>query len=194
MKVELDRKRDRVLKAASECFVQYGFRRTAMDDIAKNAGISRAALYLIFQNKEDIFRTLSEKLHSDAITRAQTALESEGSFVNRLIAAFEGKDLELLELVKNSPHGGELVDLSNAIGADIFQAAKNRFQELLTQAIRSANDSGEIVLSHGGFDAEQCAVLLIACVIGIKKSSSSIAEYRQRLTHLISVFGMALKP
>ena len=49
-------KRDAVYDAASAVFAQYGFRRTTMNDIAKSAGISRPALYLMFENKEDLFQ------------------------------------------------------------------------------------------------------------------------------------------
>ncbi len=188
----LPAKRDRILKAALECFVRYGFKRTAMDDIAKIAGISRAALYLLFKNKEDIFRTLSEHLHGNAIVRAQAALQSEIRFSDRLNAAFEGKDLELFELVCDSPHGSELIDLSNAIAADIFKTGEKRFEELLTEAIRQADERGEIGLSRGSFQPSNCASLLIGCTHGLKKSSSSVAEYRQRLRHLILMFDLAL--
>ncbi|MBN3923995.1 TetR/AcrR family transcriptional regulator [Nostoc sp. NMS4] len=188
----LPTKRDRILKAALECFGRYGFKRTAMDDIAKIAGISRAALYLLFQNKEDIFRTLCEDLHGNAIARAQTALQSEIRFRDRLNAAFEGKDLELFELVCDSPHGSELIDLKNAIAADIFLSSSKQFEELLKEAIRQADERGEIELSRGGFQPSNCASLLIGCTQGLKKSSSSVVEYRQQLRHLILIFDLAL--
>ena len=52
-------KRDAVYDVASVVFAQYGFRRTTMNDIAKSAGISRPALYLMFDNKEDLFQGLA---------------------------------------------------------------------------------------------------------------------------------------
>jgi AcrR family transcriptional regulator len=192
MKAKSNSKRDRILMAATECFTRYGFKRTAMEDIAKVAGISRAALYLLFQNKEDIFRTLSEQLYGDSIARAEAALQSDLNFGDRLIAAFEGKDLELLELVKSSPHGIELIDLNHVIGADIFHNAEQQFEELLAQMIQQAESQGEILLGDLGFNSEQCAALLISCTHGLKKSSSSSIEYRQNLKHLVSVFSQAL--
>ena len=185
-------KRERILKAATECFGRYGFKRTAMNDIAESAGISRAALYLLFQNKEDIFRTALENLHGRAILRAEAALQSEIKFGERLMSAFEEKDLEILGLVYDSPHGIELMEMSSAIGADIFQTAEQRFTELLTEAIRQADASGEIKLSQGDLQPKQCASLLISCTYGLRKSSASIAEYRQQLKNLVSVFDLAL--
>ncbi len=192
MNIEPNSKYERILRAASACFGRYGFKRTSMNDIAESAGISRGALYLLFQNKEDIFRTLCEYLHGEAIVRAKAALQSEVGFSERLIAAFEGKDLELFELVCSSAHGSELIDLSHAIGADIFQAAERQFHELLTAAIRQANEKGEIELKRGDFQPDRSASFLIGCACGLKKSSSSVEEYRQQLKHLISIFDLAL--
>jgi AcrR family transcriptional regulator len=185
-------KRNLILNAAAECFTRYGFKRTAMDDIAQAAGVSRAALYLLFQNKEDIFRSLSEKLYGEAIARAEVALRSELIFRDRLIAAFEGKDMELVKLVKSFPHGSELIDLNHAIGADIFSHAEKQFKALLTQSIQEAEGRGEIALSQVGFTPEQCAALLIACSHGVKKSSSGVVEYQQHLQYLVSVFSQGL--
>lgn len=192
MNTESNSKRARILTAAVECFTRYGFKRTAMDDIARTAGISRAALYLIFQNKEDIFKTLSEQLYENAINRASSALATEGVFSERLIAAFEGRDLELFELVNNSPHGAELVDINHAIAADIVQVAEKRFETILIEAIQQAQHQGEIDLSQVGIGAGQCATLLIGCTYGLKKCSSNITEYQQQLKHFISIFTKAL--
>jgi AcrR family transcriptional regulator len=192
MNIEPNSKCERILTAASACFGRYGFKRTSMNDIAESAGISRGALYLLFQNKEDIFRTLCEYLHGKAIVRAKAALQSEVGLSERLIAAFEGKDLELFELVCSSAHGSELIDLSHAIGADIFKAAERQFHELLTAAIHQANEKEEIELKRGDFQPDRAASLLIGCACGLKKSSSSVEEYRQQLKDLISIFDLAL--
>ena len=52
-----DDKREAIIQAASEQFRQYGYRKTAMDDISKRMGISRASLYSYFDNKDEIFGT-----------------------------------------------------------------------------------------------------------------------------------------
>jgi AcrR family transcriptional regulator len=128
MNRESDNKRERILKAAQECFTLYGIKRTSMDDIAQKAGISRPALYLLFSNKEAIFRTLVEELHNVALGRAEAALEAEGTIEERLIAAFKGKDLEFIQLVERSAHGIELMDLKDTIAADIAEQGQNRFK------------------------------------------------------------------
>jgi AcrR family transcriptional regulator len=51
---------DRVLEAARDAFATRGFAATPMDDIAQRVGISRSALYSLFDTKEALFRALVE--------------------------------------------------------------------------------------------------------------------------------------
>ncbi len=48
----------RILEAASKLVVHYGFDKTTMDDIAREAGVSKGALYLVWQGKDDLFDAL----------------------------------------------------------------------------------------------------------------------------------------
>jgi AcrR family transcriptional regulator len=192
MKRELDPKRERALSAAQECFTLYGFKRTSMDDIAQKADISRAALYLLFPNKEAIFRTLSQQLHSAAIDRASAALQSDGPLADRLIAAFEGKMLEFLKLVHSSPHGAEIADLNHGIGADIAQATENQFKEVLATTLQHEASRGKITFERIEANAEQCAEVLLLATRGLKSAPSGIEAYRERLARLVRVFSVAI--
>jgi AcrR family transcriptional regulator len=52
---EADARQERILTAARWYFLHFGFAKTALDDIAKRAGISRPLLYKRFRDKEAIF-------------------------------------------------------------------------------------------------------------------------------------------
>ena len=62
-----DAKKETVFAAAYDVFSTYGYRRTSMNDIAQAAGMSRPALYLLFDNKESLFRELAADLQTQAI-------------------------------------------------------------------------------------------------------------------------------
>lgn len=48
-------KRDNILNAASELFCEKGFSAISMDQVAKQAGVSKQTVYSHFGNKEDLF-------------------------------------------------------------------------------------------------------------------------------------------
>ena len=49
---------ERILRAASNLIAHYGYDKTTVSDIAREAGISKGAVYLHFASKEDLFEAL----------------------------------------------------------------------------------------------------------------------------------------
>ena len=49
-----ERKRQRILQAGTRLFVAQGYRKTSVDEIARDAGVSKGTVYLYFKNKNDL--------------------------------------------------------------------------------------------------------------------------------------------
>lgn len=62
----------RILDAAADLFIHYGYDKTTVDDIARAAGISKGAIYLHFKSKDDLFEGL---LIREMTTHAEKWLE-----------------------------------------------------------------------------------------------------------------------
>jgi AcrR family transcriptional regulator len=77
-----------VMEAAYEVFLQYGVRRASMQDIADRAGMSRAALYLHYKNKADIFEALMGAYFARPLRRWQRRLAAHDDPSDALAAAF----------------------------------------------------------------------------------------------------------
>jgi AcrR family transcriptional regulator len=56
--------REKILDVALELFVQHGYDKTSLRDIAERLGITKAALYYYFERKEDILLELHLRLHT----------------------------------------------------------------------------------------------------------------------------------
>lgn len=52
---------ERILEAARQCFSQFGFNKTAMEDIAREAGVSRGSVYRHFPDKESLFQAVGQE-------------------------------------------------------------------------------------------------------------------------------------
>ncbi len=48
------RKRRRIVAAATELFLQLGYRKTAIDDVARRAGVAKGTVYLYFASKAEL--------------------------------------------------------------------------------------------------------------------------------------------
>ncbi len=111
-------KRRSVYEVAATVFAQYGFRRTTMNDIAQAAGMSRPALYLMFDNKEHLFHELSSYRLDQAIDQACKVLSGDASVEDRFIDALLVYEKIYYEPVANSPHGEELMDINQSLATE----------------------------------------------------------------------------
>jgi len=181
-------RREAILAAAQQQFARYGFRRTSMEDIAREAGVSRPALYLHFRNKEEIFRSLSAALQETALAAAEAELKGGGSLERRVHAALEAKVVRMLEVVHDSPHGAELLDASSRLCGDLAAHSEARLQRMLEEAFREATRSGEIDLRGAGLSASAAAELVRLAAYGLKVPGTDPGDFRRRLTRLARVF------
>jgi AcrR family transcriptional regulator len=85
------RKADRpaeIVSAALAVFAEKGFAAAKLDEIAARAGVSKGALYLYFETKEDLFRAVVEQ-----------AIAPNLEMMRAMIAAHPGPISDLLRLV-----------------------------------------------------------------------------------------------
>jgi len=72
-KLPPEKRREQLLASARKLFVKKGFRATTTDEIARNAKLTKGALYFHFKSKEDIFLELAKSIldHNRAILEAE---------------------------------------------------------------------------------------------------------------------------
>jgi len=188
-------KRGRILDAALERFAHYGYRRTSMEDIAQVAGISRAALYLHFKNKEEIFRALARTLHERAIADAAVAARRPGSVALQLQQALEAKLGPFFAIVHGNAHGRELLDENSRICGDISEEFRQQHLAILRRVIDAATKNGDLKPSRAGLNATSAAEMLLDAAKGIETSGATAptpASYQRRLAQLVAVLVLGL--
>jgi AcrR family transcriptional regulator len=73
------------MRAAERCIERHGIRKTTMDDIAREAGISRPSIYRFFTDREELLVALTEE-HSHLLTaKAHRYLARQKSFEDSLV-------------------------------------------------------------------------------------------------------------
>lgn len=135
-----------ILTAAFEAFRQYGFRRSSMEDIARAAGMSRAALYLHYRNKEDIFRSLVQHYFDWAVAAVEHALAGEGPPEPALTAAFQAQGGTVVEALMSSPHGAEFIDTKSTFSAEVVAAGEAALVAVYADWLRRQVAAGTVTL------------------------------------------------
>lgn len=180
-------KQDAILQAAFATFAAYGFRRTSMEDIARAAGISRSALYLYWRNKEDIFRSLTQRFFDQAVVDVRAALSVPGQSAEQaLLAGFRAKDGELLQTLMSTPHGAELLEVGYSQCPDIVRAGEARLAAAFADWLRARD------LPEGIGSAEEVADSILSALFGLKKTVPTPEAYGPAQHRLARLFARAI--
>jgi TetR/AcrR family fatty acid metabolism transcriptional regulator len=76
--------RERIVAAARRRFETYGYRRTSIAEIARDAGIAVGTVYRYFPGKEAIFLAVVEDLNDAWLAESRRALDGPGTATDRL--------------------------------------------------------------------------------------------------------------
>src|ERR1700745_2856457 len=80
-----DEARERILAAAERCIDRHGIRKTTMDDVASEVGLSRPSVYRYFADRDDLLIELITR-HARAINdRARKSISRQGSLADQLV-------------------------------------------------------------------------------------------------------------
>ncbi|MEU0566568.1 helix-turn-helix domain-containing protein [Nonomuraea sp. NPDC005983] len=74
-----DERADRILDAAGELLVAWGYRRVTIEDVARRAGIGKGTVYLHFNTKEVLFLTVLMREQARLLDRFLGAFEADPS-------------------------------------------------------------------------------------------------------------------
>ena len=177
-----------VLRAAMVQFAAHGYQRTSMENIAREALVSRPTLYSYFKNKQAILRAVSQGIHDSVLENIETALRSEQDLESRLLLAFESWSAPFQGILFGSPHGAELIGVGSSLAADISIDAREKFAALLGKALKTAMRDGLIDLKRTSQTSKSAAEFLILCLNGLSSDETDAKSFRLRLKTLISLF------
>ncbi len=76
--------RERLIAVGHQRFRKFGFRHTAIADIARDAGVATGTVYRYFKDKEDLFRAVLAAEHEMWITISREILAQPRSATERL--------------------------------------------------------------------------------------------------------------
>ena len=175
-----DPKRQRIMDSAMAVVLRYGFQRATMDDVAKEAGISRPALYLLFRNKTDIYRALAESIMGQALDAARAALCGEGPAEARVFAAIKAGILDPMDFLMATAHGAELLDMKHAMAADALLTWRTQKAAMIAQALETSGAA-----KAKGMSGAELADILLDGIEGLKIRAKTSAEREQGARALV---------
>jgi AcrR family transcriptional regulator len=154
--------KEKIIQSAFQVFTKKGYQTATMDDIAKQVGVSKAALYQYFKNKKELLNEIVLSYHTMFREVIRAALERQDS--NNLAEEVQGA------LLKKYRFHHEMLFEIIAIAAhdeDIKKSLNSEYEKdtvLLKELLQKLIDSGKIATK---IDAETLAQLFIALYVGM---------------------------
>ena len=179
-------RRERVLESALMTFARFGYRKASMDDVAREAGISRPGLYFYFRSKPELFRAaVAHGLDGDLAAAARSLAEATTPLPDRLVDAFDhwtGRYIGPL-----AQDVSVLIDSQPELLEAIVTAYPERFALLVQNAIAEACPTR----SPSGITWTISQTLLSAA-LGIKHQAKTREEFVARMRSSVEVLLRAL--
>lgn len=117
-------------------FFRYGFRKTSLDEVAREIGVSRQTVYQRYKSKKTLFHSVVTTLMSHMCETSQATLGNPGlSLIDQLVTVFDLHFGRFVEMKQNSPHVGEIIDASNELVGDVVAHMEDQIVNYVAQAL-----------------------------------------------------------
>jgi AcrR family transcriptional regulator len=130
-----------ILTAAETLFLKHGFRRVSVDEICRNAGVSRKTFYVYFANKDvltiELLDTIIDTLTNDFVE----VMQSDVPFSNKMASMME------MKLAVSRKLSMDFMSDLYAISGDVllhYQKKADRNIALAHSLFVQAHEKGEI--------------------------------------------------
>ncbi|MCH6257461.1 TetR/AcrR family transcriptional regulator [Puniceicoccaceae bacterium K14] len=173
-------RRQKIIDTTFELFLQYGFQKVTLSDIAKEVGVSRPTLYQEFANKEEIFISIIDLWQKDALCRIKEGMNPKEGADVQLRKAIDVWVIEPFQMIHNSPKSAEFSETHFCFANEVFAIGLKEFEKLIVGIL------GKRPLA-GGISANDVAHLIAYSTKGFKSLANSEKELRSLIDNLIVV-------
>lgn len=160
---------ERILDGARTCFSRFGLRKTAMEDIAREAGLSRGTLYRYFPDKEALYGAVSERetrLFLEEVAERTSGHDSLEEKIIRLLFA-------AIEFLRENPMNAAVAATDpEAFAAAISTNGRELLElavEAVTPMVREAMAEGEL---RSDLDPAQAAEWIVRVELSLISTPS----------------------
>ncbi len=187
--------RDVILDACDRLMGRYGFRKMSLQDVAKEAGMSRRTIYHHFASKEDVGLSSITRVVDQVQGELIDLASSEGTASGRLRSVLMRRVIGRLERVQSYSHSlDELFEVVRPAYLEMRSAFFKREQALIAGLLRSGAEAAEFRLVNVQSTAE---AMMLATNAFIPYSLSpdelgSIHEISNRLETMVDLLMAAV--
>lgn len=134
-----------IVGAALAVFAEKGFAAARLEEIAARAGVSKGALYLYFETKEDLFRAVVEQAIAPNIQAVRAIIATHPGPISDLLRLVPGRIAVILETL---PLGG-VVKMVIGEAGNFPELARVWHDQLVAHALGALSDAVAAAQARG---------------------------------------------
>ena len=189
-------KRNAIVAAGLRLFIQYGYRKTSIDDIATAAQVAKRTVYLNFENKAAVFLAILEYLAGQVRQRCAAAEAADGTAVDRLTGLLDAYFGMGFELFSKSAHMPELAETFSNLAQSNIRDLNLEYEKWLARFLHLLEESREIGGPPQGLTVEKIVHILVRAAEGVKHDPNVQGDqkaFQQRLRDLATLAITAMR-
>ncbi|MFA5624389.1 MAG: TetR/AcrR family transcriptional regulator [Bradymonadales bacterium] len=150
-----------LLDLSERALFRYGFKRFNLNEVAREARISKTTLYTVFAGKYELASGVIDRLLSEAEREMGALLEGNGSLLEKL-----GSGMEVIAQIYGKMDAVFLSDLENSLPElwERIDAARRKKEEVLRHLLCEEQKRGVV---RGDLDASLMASMILTLVRGM---------------------------
>lgn len=137
--------KEKIGKAAMQCFEKYGLDKTTLDDIAQSIGLNKASLYYYYKNKEDIFIEVGLKEGEDYIASLQQKALLKKGIENQVWFYMHSRFNYYKNILNMNRVSVETLNKILPRFFELYDALMKKEKKFLTQLVTEAVKNGELI-------------------------------------------------
>jgi TetR/AcrR family transcriptional regulator len=154
----------RILDAAQKRFAHYGLAKTTMNDIADDLGISKAALYYYFPDKESIFKYVVQKEQADFCNKMEQLISSRKEIDTALTKYVEMRVEYFKKLINLGQLTYDSFHAAKPLYAELGKVFFERETEIIKKLLEQASERKEIMK----IDIEEHAIFFVRVLCSLR--------------------------
>jgi AcrR family transcriptional regulator len=169
--------RQTILDAADRLIAHYGYKKTTIDDVAREAGIGKGTIYLYFKSKEEVALCSADRVFARVIEHLKSVAESADTPSNRLRRMLVGRVLYRFDSFQQYAHS--LDDLFAAL-RPACMSRKEQWLEEEAKVFAEVLIEGRLLGTFDLEDAVLTARTLLIATNGLMPFSLTTREWGER--------------
>jgi len=188
-------KRRQIIEGARRVFISMGFDAASMNDITREAGVSKGTIYVYFANKEELFEALIEEERGSIFKNLYESLEQGGGLRETLVHFGVGLSVKITSdkvvLAQRTVIGAS--ERIPELGRRFYERGPKRGHERFMQFLQGAVEQGLLDIPDIALAAYQFTELCLAglfrqCMFAYRTEAPKPAEIEYVARSGVDVF------